>query len=107
MTYEGGTIGAGVIFSYNVSTTTYTKLADLSSVTGYTPIYGSAFVEFADNSLNVHLSSSDQTVCLNGTANPLSVTVTGNDGNPLTYQWYSNTGVTTSGGTLIPGATSP
>jgi len=43
-----------------------------------------------------------QSVCVNGSLTPLSVTAS-----PATsYQWYSNTTATTTGGTLIPGATS-
>lgn len=45
-----------------------------------------------------------QTVCLNGTAQPLVATATGTG--MLTYQWYSNTTSGTTGGTLISGATS-
>jgi uncharacterized repeat protein (TIGR03803 family) len=105
MTYEGGANNVGVIFSYNPSIALYTKLADLSSVTGDNPYFGSAFVEVLI-ALNVQLTSSDQTICLNSTANSLSVTVTGNNGSPLTYQWYSNTVSSNIGGTLIPGANS-
>lgn len=43
-----------------------------------------------------------QSVCVNGSLTPLSVTAS-----PATaYQWYSNTTASTTGGTLIPGATS-
>lgn len=45
-----------------------------------------------------------QTICLNGVAQPLIATATGTG--TLTYQWYSNTVNSTTGGTLIPGATS-
>ncbi|WZL89631.1 PKD-like domain-containing protein [Salinimicrobium sp. 3283s] len=48
-------------------------------------------------------STSEQVVCLNGTATPLSVTATGAG---LTYQWYSNTTNANTGGTAINGATS-
>jgi gliding motility-associated-like protein len=43
-----------------------------------------------------------QNVCLNGITSSLSVSATGAG---LTYQWYKNTTVTTTGGTLISGAT--
>jgi hypothetical protein len=49
-------------------------------------------------------STTAQTVCLNGTANPLSVNATGSSN--YTYQWYSNTTASNSGGILISGATS-
>jgi hypothetical protein len=47
-------------------------------------------------------SSATQNVCLNGTPNNLSVSITGSS---QTYQWYSNTIPSNSGGTLISGAT--
>ena len=46
-----------------------------------------------------------QTICLDGTLSPLTVVY--QNGTPGgTYQWYSNTINSTSGGTMIPGATS-
>jgi hypothetical protein len=45
-----------------------------------------------------------QTICLNGTLNPLSVVYQNGTGVP-TYQWYSNSANSTSGGTIISGAT--
>lgn len=44
-------------------------------------------------------------VCLNGSATVLSVTLSSTSGTP-TYQWYSNVSNSNSGGTLIVGATS-
>lgn len=46
-----------------------------------------------------------QTRCIGGTFSALSFTSTGGSGTP-TYQWYSNTTNSNSGGTLISGATS-
>ncbi|MBP6414226.1 MAG: PKD domain-containing protein, partial [Bacteroidia bacterium] len=43
-------------------------------------------------------------VCLNGSPSPLVVTLNSTTGTP-TYQWYSNTVNSTTGGTLINGAT--
>ncbi len=48
-------------------------------------------------------SASTQTICQSGSATALSVTATGTT---LTYQWYSNTSNSNSGGTSISGATS-
>ena len=46
-----------------------------------------------------------QTICLDGTLSPFTVVY--QNGTPGgTYQWYSNTINSTSGGTMIPGATS-
>ncbi len=47
-------------------------------------------------------STSAQNVCLNGITSSLSVSATGAG---LTYQWYKNTTATTTGGTIISGAT--
>ncbi|WP_219634540.1 beta strand repeat-containing protein, partial [Flavobacterium chungangense] len=49
-------------------------------------------------------STATQTTCLNGTVSSLSVTASGFSS--YTYQWYSNTTSSNSGGTLIAGATS-
>ena len=45
---------------------------------------------------------SGQTVCLNSPFSQISVTASGDS---LTYQWYSNTSQSTTGGTFIAGAT--
>ena len=50
----------------------------------------------------VSQSTATQTQCINGTFTPITVTATGVG---LTYQWYSNTTASTSGGSLISGAT--
>lgn len=45
-----------------------------------------------------------QTICVGGSANELSVEVSGGAGTAL-YQWFSNSTYSNSGGTIIPGAT--
>lgn len=56
-------------------------------------------------SITVHPNTSAASTCQNGTAfAALSVTATGSS--PFTYQWYSNTVASNSGGTAITGATS-
>ena len=45
-----------------------------------------------------------QIVCLDGTPDDFQITLTGGLGNP-SYQWYSNTTNSNTGGTLIAGAT--
>jgi alpha-tubulin suppressor-like RCC1 family protein/sugar lactone lactonase YvrE len=57
---------------------------------------------YTAQSITSEPSTLDQTICLNETLTPLSVTATGN---ALTYQWYENTTNTNSGGTAIVGAT--
>ena len=54
--------------------------------------------------ISAHPSTAEQNVCVNGTTTALSVTATGTA--PYTYQWYSNTTASNSGGTAIAGATS-
>jgi uncharacterized repeat protein (TIGR03803 family) len=45
MTYQGGSGGYGVIFSFDRSSSTYTKLKDFNYTNGANPYYGSAFIE--------------------------------------------------------------
>jgi len=49
-------------------------------------------------------STATQTQCINGSFTSISVTPTGTG--TITYQWYSNTSASTTGGTLLTGATS-
>lgn len=44
-TEKGGTNGVGVIFSFDPSTSTYTKLQDFDGTNGANPYIGSAFIE--------------------------------------------------------------
>jgi hypothetical protein len=53
-------------------------------------------------SITTQPATSPQSVCLGGAVTPLSVVAAGGS---LTYQWYSNTSPSNSGGTLINGAT--
>jgi hypothetical protein len=46
---------------------------------------------------------SSQSGCVGATLTPLSLAISGGNGTP-TFQWYSNTTSSTSGGTAIPGA---
>ena len=45
MTYQGGSTGQGVIFSFDPSTSTYAKLIDYNGANGANPYIGSAFIE--------------------------------------------------------------
>jgi hypothetical protein len=54
-------------------------------------------------SISTHPSTATQSICRNGSATALSVTASGTS---LSYQWYSNTSASTSGGSSISGATS-
>lgn len=54
-------------------------------------------------SISSHPSTSTQNLCLNGSATALSVTA---GGTGLSYQWYSNSSQSNTGGSSIDGATS-
>lgn len=56
--------------------------------------------------ISVHPNSAEATYNRGDAATALSVTASVGDGGTLSYQWYSNTTATNSGGTLISGATS-
>lgn len=56
--------------------------------------------------ISVHPNSAEATYNRGDAATALSVTASVGDGGTLSYQWYSNTTMTNSGGTLISGATS-
>ena len=71
---------------------------------------GCSFI--VSNTASVHIQpqitvdavAAPQTICVNGTANELEVSFSGGTGN-ASYQWFSNTTNSNSGGTLISGAT--
>ena len=46
-------------------------------------------------------SSGTETLCVGGSATPLSVTAAAGSGTITTYQWYSNTSASTTGATLV------
>lgn len=56
--------------------------------------------------ISVQPNSAEATYNRGDAATALSVTASVGDGGTLSYQWYSNTTTTNSGGTLISGATS-
>ena len=56
--------------------------------------------------INTQPSTSAQSVCLNAATTALSVSASSPNGSAITYQWYSNTSNSNSGGTAIGGATS-
>ena len=56
-----------------------------------------------NTAISVQPSTTNQVICPSATISPLTVTATGPG---LSYQWYRNTTATTTGGTLLTGATS-
>ena len=95
-TYTPETTSAGTLYYYVVVSGTCTP-----PVTSNTS--GAVTVNEAPE-ISVQPSTTEQTLCLDDTASQLSVTATGAG---LTYQWYSNTTNSNSGGTSLgAGATS-
>jgi Fe-S cluster assembly iron-binding protein IscA len=58
---------------------------------------------FTGGHITANPSTTTQNICINGTSTALSVTTSGSS---PSYQWYSNTSNSNSGGTIISGATS-
>ena len=56
--------------------------------------------------INTQPSTTAQSVCLNAATTALSVSASSPNGSAITYQWYSNTSASNTGGTAIGGATS-
>src|SRR5687768_477969 len=48
MTNNGGSSNLGVIFSFDPSSSTFTKLKDYNGINGANPSFGSAFIEVKD-----------------------------------------------------------
>ena len=63
--------------------------------------YYSINVTSSRTTFTVHPSTSSQTICTGGFAEPLTATATGLN---ISYQWYQNTTASNSGGTVIEGA---
>ena len=110
--YNGATpIGSATSSSYtpsvaNTGTINYTceiSLLPISSGCSVTSTAATITVNTAPTFATHPLVT--QTVCLDGTFSALTVTTQNGTGTP-TFQWLSNTSSSTSGGTLISGATS-
>ncbi|TXE05781.1 T9SS type A sorting domain-containing protein [Gelidibacter salicanalis] len=95
-TYTPLTSTAGTLYYY-VSVSGTCAPPETSNVSGLVTVN-------AAPAITTQPSSTSQTLCLNGAATELSVTATGPG---LSYQWYSNTANSNSGGTSLgAGATS-
>ncbi|WP_026952997.1 glycine-rich domain-containing protein [Algoriphagus mannitolivorans] len=83
-----------------------TKYYYVEVTSGCSPIATSNFSQATVEpitSITTQPSTANDVECFGDGFDPLTVVANGAD---LTYQWYSNTTQTNSGGTLIPGATS-
>ena len=100
------TIPAQVITTTNTSpgTVTYTITPTIGSGTGACAGPLVMYVVTINPAPTITTQPASSSVCLGGTPTPLTVTLNTSSVTP-TYQWYSNTSLSTSGGTLIPGAT--
>ncbi|NBT09207.1 MAG: hypothetical protein EBS98_10505, partial [Chitinophagia bacterium] len=94
-TYTATTSASGTLY-YFVKIT-------LSGGTVYTNTQGITIN--APPSISSQPSTGTQSVCQNGISTALSITATAGSGTGPTYQWYSNTANSNSGGTLVSGAT--
>ena len=93
-TYDPPTNTVGQIFYY--VTIAFQGGCDLISSEVASVVVVQEPVAVANNPLQI--------VCLDGTPDDFQITLTGGLGNP-SYQWYSNTTNSNTGGTLIAGAT--
>jgi len=92
MTALGGSNGVGVIFSFDPSSSTYTKLQDFNGINGAKPNFGSAFIEVANSegnctipAVSIAIISGTNPACagqlINFSATPV------NGGSFPAYQW--------------------
>ncbi len=89
----------------NVIGTTYYYLVITFSTGGCNEIISNtAAVEVFEASQIDSQPISPQTICVGGNSQVLSITISGGAGT-ISYQWYSNTVNSNTGGTLIAGAT--
>ena len=92
------TTGSASALAVGTATITYTFTSN-----GCTFTSTKLFTVLDVPTVTIHPSTSTQNVCINTAATALSVTATGAG---LTYQWYKNSTSSSTGGTLISGATS-
>jgi len=105
--YIAGNGGSGVVVVRYLGTPQATG-GTITQLGGYTihTFTSSGTFAIIPVAFNTQPSSSTQTLCLNSTSTTLVSSAVANMGNTPTYQWYSNSSASTSGATLISGATS-
>ena len=79
----------------------YYVVATNSYGCSYTSDLSGFITVFAAPIFSSQPSSSSQTLCLNGTPSPLSVTATAGGGTIVSYKWYSNTLNSNTNGQLV------
>ncbi|MEN9330960.1 MAG: hypothetical protein RLZZ94_50, partial [Bacteroidota bacterium] len=95
----GGSMLESEVIGFSTSLTTNNQEALNSNQGGYY----SAKITTANTAIGVQPSSELQSVCAGGSVKPLQVVASGSN---ISYQWYSNTVSSNTGGTLIVGANS-
>ena len=71
------------------------------SSSGATSVNVAASGTGVNTSISTQPSASAATYCTSGAATPLTVAATAASGSAFSYQWYSNTSASTSGGTAV------
>jgi hypothetical protein len=104
--YIAGNGGSGVVVVRYLGTPQATG-GTITQLGGYTihTFTSSGTFAIIPVAFNTQPSSSTQTLCLNSTSTTLVSSAVANMGNTPTYQWYSNSSASTTGATLISGAT--
>ena len=95
----GGSMLESEVIAFSTSLTTTNQDALNSNQGGYY----SAKITTANTAIGVQPSSELQAVCAGGSVKPLQVVASGSN---ISYQWYSNSVSSNTGGTLIVGANS-
>ncbi|QQE78224.1 InlB B-repeat-containing protein [Alicyclobacillus sp. SO9] len=106
-TYTPPTTGAGTMYYYAVATNTNSSVNGAKTATATSSVAKvtvNALVNAATPTFTTQPQAT-QSVTVGPMATPLKVAANVSDGGTVTYQWYSNTTDTNSGGTAITGAT--
>lgn len=85
MTSEGGVNGKGVLFEYDIASSTYTKKTEFNSVNGSFPT--GTLVEVCPSAISITLQPQISSVCAGDMA---YISVAATNCSRLTYQWYKN-----------------
>ncbi len=96
----GYTFGGWATSAVNATagTVAYTNGASYPFTGGAATLYA---IWIVSPTISVQPATAASTYCLNATATALSVTAAAGSGTISTYQWYSNTTATTTGGTAV------
>ena len=99
---SGATTNTYALPTSILGTTYYYCIVSGTCTPSVTSNVSGAVIITNSTAISVDPSTVVESICMNSTSTPLSVTATGSG---LSYQWYFNTTASNSGGTLVPGAT--